>query len=594
VVFVLAPTTDEGGDGYQQSPQHTSVYIAGTSVNQDGRSSSLTTPNGASQQSLLRAAASQAQVGSLQSIMLHGTATPLGDPIEVAAITAVFDDEQRRRHHVAAPMHLSAPKSTVGHAEGAAGVHSLLAAMFALQHRRSASVAHLRQISEHVVSATGGAQFLIPVQSSSMMLAMGEPPSSTSVLSRDGGDMNSGCSAFGMSGVNAHAVVRATISSGGGGGSSSRIDDVLCSHGGRSSTVMWPCPALDAILAPVHHRQLGVSMYVFSMSDSVYAADFMDHRVRGRALLAAAAGLSMMAAAARTLLGSREDDSTSLRNIAFTRPTFIECMDRAAVGTGSSTAGPGTTSSRSEAGRAPAVTVCCTVGMDGIAAITDDVFASHASVHSKSGGGAMQCRIEHTFAPVHRTGRSPALGSAQQNVGFTTSASLVVRQLLMDSCWSSSSNMSSQNVGGDGSSGGDLCAVAARITSGNSSADATGRHPSDVHVCPRMVDSAMHSGAASATGDGGTGGGHESRALAIPCEMHHFFVRGGAMPRDVVSAVRRRNGSDAAAVTDHVIIDPLGREAPSVVMRGLMTKVGFCKWNPFPMRSSNFVTTKNL
>ena len=67
-------------------------------MNQDGRSSSLTTPNGASQQNLLRAAAFQAQVvGSLQSAMLHGTATPLGDPIEVAALTAVYGGVNQRQ-----------------------------------------------------------------------------------------------------------------------------------------------------------------------------------------------------------------------------------------------------------------------------------------------------------------------------------------------------------------------------------------------------------------------------------------------------------------------------------------------------------------
>jgi len=56
------------------------------------------------------------------------------------------------------------------------------------------------------------------------------------------------------------------------------------------------------------------------------------------------------------------------------------------------------------------------------------------------------------------------------------------------------------------------------------------------------------------------------RELAIPCEMRHFFARGGAMPRAAHSAVTTRG-----AASDHVVTDPRGRSS-AVVMRGLMTK----------------------
>ena len=101
-------------------------------------------------------------------------------------------------------MHLSAPKSTIGHAEGAAGVHSLLVAVRALQARVCSPVAHLRCVSDHVVSAAGNAGFLVPIQSSGMGATAASSDtdvSSTKVI-------RSGCSAFGMSGVNAHAVVQ--------------------------------------------------------------------------------------------------------------------------------------------------------------------------------------------------------------------------------------------------------------------------------------------------------------------------------------------------------------------------------------------------
>lgn len=59
---------------------------------QDGRSSSLTAPNGPSQQDVIVTAHNSSGVSSsdLACIEMHGTGTPLGDPIELGAICAVF------------------------------------------------------------------------------------------------------------------------------------------------------------------------------------------------------------------------------------------------------------------------------------------------------------------------------------------------------------------------------------------------------------------------------------------------------------------------------------------------------------------------
>lgn len=61
---------------------------AGSAYNQDGRSSGLTAPNGPAQTALVHTAiavagAAPEQVGL---VSLHGTGTPLGDPIEVNAL----------------------------------------------------------------------------------------------------------------------------------------------------------------------------------------------------------------------------------------------------------------------------------------------------------------------------------------------------------------------------------------------------------------------------------------------------------------------------------------------------------------------------
>ena len=70
------------------------AVIRGSAVNQDGRSSGLTAPNQLAQQAVLRRALAgarlePAQVGYVEA---HGTGTPLGDPIEVEALTAVYGE----------------------------------------------------------------------------------------------------------------------------------------------------------------------------------------------------------------------------------------------------------------------------------------------------------------------------------------------------------------------------------------------------------------------------------------------------------------------------------------------------------------------
>lgn len=56
---------------------------------------------------------------NIESLEMHGTGTPLGDPIEIGAALAVL-------RGAAHPVALTAAKSHVGHAEPAAGGVSLL------------------------------------------------------------------------------------------------------------------------------------------------------------------------------------------------------------------------------------------------------------------------------------------------------------------------------------------------------------------------------------------------------------------------------------------------------------------------------------
>lgn len=85
---------------------------------QDGRSSGLTAPNGPSQAALLRAAlhSANASSSSVGFVSVHGTGTPLGDPIEIGALGQGLGCSALRM-----PLSVLSNKSNFGHTEGAAG-----------------------------------------------------------------------------------------------------------------------------------------------------------------------------------------------------------------------------------------------------------------------------------------------------------------------------------------------------------------------------------------------------------------------------------------------------------------------------------------
>ena len=74
------------------SGQDAHAVITGTAVNQDGRSSSLTAPNGPSQQALISSCLRDADAAptAVGYTAVHGTGTPLGDPIEVGALAGAL------------------------------------------------------------------------------------------------------------------------------------------------------------------------------------------------------------------------------------------------------------------------------------------------------------------------------------------------------------------------------------------------------------------------------------------------------------------------------------------------------------------------
>lgn len=125
---VVLLQTDGAADGLGAAVL---AVFQGSAVNQDGRSSSLTAPNGPSQQAAVRQAlqAAALEPQQMNALQLHGTGTPLGDPIELGAAQAVLMSNYQRQQ----PVQIAAAKSWLGHTEAASGVMGPLQAALGLQ-----------------------------------------------------------------------------------------------------------------------------------------------------------------------------------------------------------------------------------------------------------------------------------------------------------------------------------------------------------------------------------------------------------------------------------------------------------------------------
>ncbi|MBM7846592.1 type I polyketide synthase [Herpetosiphon giganteus] len=122
--------------------------IKGSAINQDGRSSGITAPNGVAQAALLRQALQNARVEPHQVgyVEAHGTGTPLGDPIEVGSISTVLGSA--RTHDQ--PVLIGSVKTNIGHLEAAAGIAGLCKVLLSLSHQQIPASLHFNNPNPHI------------------------------------------------------------------------------------------------------------------------------------------------------------------------------------------------------------------------------------------------------------------------------------------------------------------------------------------------------------------------------------------------------------------------------------------------------------
>lgn len=110
------------------------AVIRGVGINNDGSGkASFTAPSVEGQAQAIAMAHADAGVtpDSITYVEAHGTATPLGDPIEVEALTLAFGNSVSEKQYCA----LGSVKSNFGHLTAAAGVAGLIKTALALKHK---------------------------------------------------------------------------------------------------------------------------------------------------------------------------------------------------------------------------------------------------------------------------------------------------------------------------------------------------------------------------------------------------------------------------------------------------------------------------
>ncbi|MFP2903697.1 amino acid adenylation domain-containing protein, partial [Pyxidicoccus sp. 3LFB2] len=169
-----------------------SIYavIRATATNNDGRNKSgFTAPSVQGQaavvtQALARAGVEPKDIGYVET---HGTATPLGDPIEVAALQRAYGLGAEHRGTIA----LASLKTNVGHLDTVAGLAGLIKVALSLHHAELPPSLHFERPNPRIDFESG--PFF--VNTALRKWPRGKAPRRAAV------------SSFGVGGTNAHAVL---------------------------------------------------------------------------------------------------------------------------------------------------------------------------------------------------------------------------------------------------------------------------------------------------------------------------------------------------------------------------------------------------
>ncbi|MEM9923874.1 MAG: beta-ketoacyl synthase N-terminal-like domain-containing protein [Cyanobacteria bacterium P01_D01_bin.50] len=180
------------------------AVIKGSAINNDGTFKvSYTSPSIDAQAKVIHTAQLMADLEpeSISYIEAHGTGTPLGDPIEIAALNQVFGSKKaegvERVEGVEGvekkqkPCGIGSVKTNIGHLDTAAGIASLIKAVLALKHKQIPPSLNFEQPNPQI--DFDNSPFYVNA--------------SLSAWETDKLPRRAGVSSFGIGGTNAHLVL---------------------------------------------------------------------------------------------------------------------------------------------------------------------------------------------------------------------------------------------------------------------------------------------------------------------------------------------------------------------------------------------------
>ena len=166
------------------------AVIKGSAINNDGSlKASYTAPSVDGQANVIVEALSSAEVepDTITYLEAHGTGTPIGDPIEIAALTQAFRTQTQKKGFCA----IGSVKTNIGHLDRAAGVSGLIKAILALKHKQIPPSLHFEQPNPHI--DFDNSPFYVNTK--------------LSPWETNGTPRRAGVSSFGVGGTNAHVIV---------------------------------------------------------------------------------------------------------------------------------------------------------------------------------------------------------------------------------------------------------------------------------------------------------------------------------------------------------------------------------------------------
>ncbi|MFF8401506.1 beta-ketoacyl synthase N-terminal-like domain-containing protein [Streptomyces sp. NPDC015684] len=142
-VLVLKPLERALADG-----DRVRAVIRGSAVVHAGRTNGYLVPSPAAQGDVVRGALADAGLlpGDIDYLEAHGAGTALGDPVEIDGLGRVFGTGDR----AAGSLPIGSVKSTIGHAEAAAGIAAFTKVLLQLEHRTLAPTLHADDLNPNI------------------------------------------------------------------------------------------------------------------------------------------------------------------------------------------------------------------------------------------------------------------------------------------------------------------------------------------------------------------------------------------------------------------------------------------------------------